>query len=121
MNIHDERPEDEITTLPLRLRCGWCKRVLREGIEPESTGICSDCASKMRDAETVPAWKGSLGRLGKAQARLWHDAPLELRQKYLALVDAEQSIAQLEAIKITTPFSIPQADGHSTDDEQEQP
>ena len=103
MKITDEKPEDEITnTAALRLpqlSCGWCGKLLRAGPAPISTGICSVCASKMRDAETRPAWKDSLGRLGKAQARLWHDTPLAERLRYLALVDAE------------IPTSIPQPDG----------
>ena len=29
---------------PLKLQCGWCGRILREGKMPLSTGICRACA-----------------------------------------------------------------------------
>lgn len=38
-----------------RLRCGWCRIVMAEGVEPETTGICEPCFEKqMADLQTGP-------------------------------------------------------------------
>jgi hypothetical protein len=29
-------------------RCGWCKRVLRDGVLPETTGICRPCSATFK-------------------------------------------------------------------------
>ena len=34
---------------PLRIDCAWCSRMIREGAEPTSHGICPACAAKMRE------------------------------------------------------------------------
>ena len=76
-----------------RLICGWCKATLRDGTEPTSHGICPSCASQLRDEETRPAWKASLGRLGKAQAIAWSRLTIQERNVILAQVDAEVGTA----------------------------
>lgn len=40
---------------PIRkLICAWCSRVLREGIEPASHGICISCALQFRIEAGLP-------------------------------------------------------------------
>jgi hypothetical protein len=31
----------------LRVVCGWCPKVLREGVEPTSHGMCRECADRL--------------------------------------------------------------------------
>lgn len=33
----------------IKLVCAWCDAVIREGVEPESHGICPPCAAKVRE------------------------------------------------------------------------
>lgn len=37
----------EVEPEPMRVVCAWCKRVIREGSEPVSHGICSSCAETL--------------------------------------------------------------------------
>jgi hypothetical protein len=36
-----------------RARCGWCSLILREGVLPETTGICPECLAKQREEDRV--------------------------------------------------------------------
>jgi len=42
-----------MTEPPLRLICAWCKRVMREGPEPTSHGICPACAEAVVDGVAI--------------------------------------------------------------------
>jgi hypothetical protein len=39
----------------IKIVCGWCSRVLREGSSPVSHGICQSCELKAFPDETVAA------------------------------------------------------------------
>jgi hypothetical protein len=74
VNINDEDPNDEIRN---------------------DADLNRLFAGEVRRKE----WKAMIGRLGKAQARLWHKTPLVERLRVLAEVDAADKV------------STPQADG----------
>lgn len=42
-------PWREVAAPPLRMVCAWCCKVLREGWEPTSHGICRECAEKLME------------------------------------------------------------------------
>lgn len=101
-----------------RLICGWCHTTLRDGVEPVSHGICAGCASKLRDEETRPAWKESLDRVARAQARLWHDTPPKLRNLYLAEVDAAAA-AEFKTPQQADGFRETDFDGRTAEEHEE--
>ena len=37
----------DLPNRPLRVECAWCRRVLRDGPEPVSHGICPECRDKI--------------------------------------------------------------------------
>src|SRR5512144_2739624 len=39
-----------VEVVVLRAECGWCGKVLREGAQPVTTGICSECADTWKPA-----------------------------------------------------------------------
>lgn len=47
--------DDDGDAEPLpREACAWCGRVLREGPEPTSHGICPDCLARLEDSVKRP-------------------------------------------------------------------
>lgn len=41
-SCHMERKQQ-----PMMIKCGWCGKVMRDGSEPASHGMCEDCQGTM--------------------------------------------------------------------------
>ncbi len=93
MNINDEDPNDEIRN---------------------DADLNRLFAGEVRRGE----WKASLDRLGKAQARMWFDASIAVRNSYLAKVDAADQMQGRDVasdVRKQHLASQPQGDGDGRD------
>jgi hypothetical protein len=45
----------------MKLICAWCKKILREGSEPTSHGICPECRAKCFPDSLQFAEKNGIG------------------------------------------------------------
>lgn len=68
--VNDDSPPDDSCTAEdsALLVCAWCGRVMREGTEPTSHGICPPCARVMREEVRRDVLRNGLDEIDEDEA-----------------------------------------------------